>query len=153
MSARAAGWEDASDGRAHALLLGHQLQGGVTGHVGGIGLPLDHGGHDGPFHEQGHDGGHLRRRLANDFLNQTPQELAKALLVSPHELGAGVGGGGQFGGGVLEGATPEPRRLEPLLEGGEEGPQWVLRFLAVPLHRRTEKRQHALFPVFQDGQD
>src|SRR5881227_1058052 len=35
--------------RLHGLLLGQQLQGGVTGHVGGVRVALDHGGYDGPF--------------------------------------------------------------------------------------------------------
>ncbi len=93
----------------HTLLLGHQFQGGVTGHIGGVRRTLDHGGHDGSFNKQGHGGGNLRRRLADGFLDQTTQELAEPLLVSPHELGARVSGIGQFDGGILEGAAPEPR--------------------------------------------
>src|SRR5262245_37577466 len=33
--------------RLHALLITHQFQGSVTGHVGGPRVALDHGSHDG----------------------------------------------------------------------------------------------------------
>ena len=59
----------------HALLLGHQFESGVTGHIGGVRRALDHGGYDASFHEKRHGRGDLRCRLADRRFDQTTQEL------------------------------------------------------------------------------
>src|SRR5262249_54159036 len=55
------------------------------------------------------------------------RDAPKRRLWPPTNPGPGRGGAA---------SSPEGRRLEPLLEGGEEGPQRVFRLLGVPLDRR-----------------
>jgi len=123
-----------------------------TGDIGGVRRTLDHGGHDGSFHKQGHGEGDFRR-LPDRFLDQTSQKLGESLLVAPDELGAGVGCVSQFDGGVLKGTAPEARQLEPVLQSCEEGPQRTFRLLGVPFHRRAEELQYDMLPILEDGQD
>src|SRR5262249_15739813 len=91
--------------------------------------------------------------LPNSVFNQPTQELAKTMLVAPHELRGGVGGVGKFGSGGLEGAASKSWWLEPLLEGGEESSQPVLRLFPRPIHRRAEELQHTFLTVLECSQD
>src|SRR5262245_11292064 len=63
----------------------HQLQGGVTGDLGGVGRPLDQRGHGGPLDEQGDGRGQRRGALADRLLEDAPQQLGEPPLVVPDE--------------------------------------------------------------------
>src|SRR5262245_35852813 len=63
----------------HALPFAHQFQGSVTGHVGGAGVALDHGGYDGAFHQDGDGRRGLHPPFANRLLHQSAQKLAETL--------------------------------------------------------------------------
>src|SRR5262245_35931476 len=65
----------------HALLITHQFQGSVTGHVGGVWLALDHSSYKGSFNKNAHGRSDLRRRFANPLFDQSSQKLAESLLV------------------------------------------------------------------------
>src|SRR5262249_50675434 len=118
----------------HALLFANQFQCRVTGHYGGMGIALDHGRYKRAFDQNAYGRSDLRRRFANQLLDQSAQKFAEALLVSADELAAGVGGIGQLDGGVLERAAAEPRRLEEILQGRKEGTQRALGLSGVSLH-------------------
>lgn len=136
-----------------SFLLAHESQGRVTCDVGGVRLALDHGSYEGSFNKNGDGSRDLCRRFANCFFDELSQKIAEALLVPAGELGARVSRIGPLDGRVLERAAPKPGRLEEVLQGCKESPQWALCLLTVALHRREEEPQNAFFPVFEDGQN
>src|SRR5262245_53426116 len=115
--------------RLHALLLAHQFQGGVPGHVGGVRVALDHGGDDGPFNQNGHGRGDLRRRLANRLLDHSTQKRAEALLVPPKDSGAGMIGIGQSAGAVRKGEARKPGVSNHSLRAAKKALSGVFAFL------------------------
>jgi hypothetical protein len=60
--------------------LGDKFQGGVTGHSGGVRLPLDGSRHDGPLHQSRHGGCELGGFLPDRLFDESPQDVAGGSL-------------------------------------------------------------------------